>query len=104
MKLVYVPANHELATPFENEKDVKQLIFLTQGFYAVESAEPGVVINDLRFGQVAPIDGSEAQIVFGFHVVPKNGSVEIVQNEQPSPSGDEASQMLKALFSRLKGI
>ncbi|MBI1266862.1 MAG: metal-dependent hydrolase [Cryomorphaceae bacterium] len=104
MKLSFVPANHDLAIPYANEKDVKQLIFLSQGFYSVEPAEPGVVINDLRFGQIAPFDGSEAQIVFGFHVIPENGSVEIVQNEQPSPSGDEASLLLKALFNRLKGI
>ena len=104
MKLTYVPANHNLAAPYSNEKDVKQLIFLSQGFYSVEPADTGVVINDLRFGQVAPIDGSDAQIVFGFKVVPQDGKIEIIQNEQPTPSGEEASKMLSVLFDRLKGI
>lgn len=96
----FYPKNHHLLKDYIKHADVQALIDLSDGWYAVEPAEKGVIFNDLRFGQRSGWETGEGQFVFSYRVY-KAGD-EIVIEEVEREIG-EAKEILKALWERMKG-
>ncbi|MFM1930944.1 MAG: hypothetical protein RL226_247 [Bacteroidota bacterium] len=106
IQLAFTPGNHELLQPYEQDKDVQQLVFLSQGYYAVEATNgDSLVYHDLRFGQAAGLNEEDKKAVFSFSIRKDAlGNAIIRQLPQPDFSGPEAEAMLDQLIERLKGI
>ncbi len=63
--LKFFPKNDSLLKPFENDKNVNELIRFSQQFYTLEKWNDTLVFNDLRFGQI--IGWKDPNERFAFH-------------------------------------
>lgn len=61
--LEYYPQNTYLLTGVSNQDEVAKLQRFAQGYYTIEKVEGTVVLNDLRFGQIAGWDTPRARFV-----------------------------------------
>ena len=99
-KLEYyrIPKNQELLNPYRNNPDVERLLFLTQGFYALEKIENGVAMNDLRFGLTEGFDHGKGEFVFTYEIKQTVEGVVIKQKKQSFKGMDKT---LSKLWNRI---
>lgn len=64
--LEYYPQNNHLLKSVSNQDDATKLKQFSQGYYTIETVEETVVLNDLRFGQIAGWDTPRAKFIFYF--------------------------------------
>jgi inner membrane protein len=64
---VFIPQNKHLIESIKEEKKVKQLIQISEGWYAIEKDKNKIYFNDLRFGQNS-LDQYNAQFVFSYEI------------------------------------
>lgn len=97
--------NHELLTSYENQEDLKRLLFIMKGWYSVEQLDKNkFVINDLRFGLVNGLDGKGDRFVFAYEMnVNPDGSLSFEQKKY-SFGKDIGGNAIKQLWERVKGI
>ncbi|MFM9028292.1 MAG: metal-dependent hydrolase [Bacteroidota bacterium] len=62
----FVPRNEHLLGALSEDHEVGQLVRFSEGYYAVESDSGNLVLNDLRFGQVAGWYRPDAPFVFRY--------------------------------------
>jgi inner membrane protein len=93
--------NHHLLERFTDSEKVQQLLKITDGWYTVEAAEEGVIVNDLRFGQSTGWETGTGKFVFSYRIVKQNGKVSVEEVEKDFQEGRE---MLKPLWDRIRGI
>lgn len=64
--LEYYSQNNYLLKGVSNQDEVTALKRFSQGYYTIEKVEDSVVLNDLRFGQIAGWDSPRAKFIFYF--------------------------------------
>jgi inner membrane protein len=75
----YFPRNADLLKPFYGQKELRQLIRFSQGYYTVELSKEGVVFNDLRFGQIIGWQNPDAPFVFHYYLQEPDANQMVVQ-------------------------
>lgn len=77
--LEYYPQNNHLLKGVSNQDEVAKLKRFSQGYYTLEKVEETVVLNDLRFGQIAGWDTPRARFVFYFFLEKPDMNLLVVQ-------------------------
>jgi inner membrane protein len=96
----FFPKNHHILRPFSGDHHVQKLVKITEGWFTVESLEDGVVLNDLRFGQMAGWNGGSDEFVFSYHIQRHGNHVEIREKDRDI---EEGKKMLPSLWNRMWG-
>ena len=96
-----VPKNHYLLEELSQEKQLKQLIKMSKGWYAVEKEEDHLIYNDLRFGVMGIASPENLNFVFSYKLIVENGKLKVFRNTKGG-SGD-MSKALSTLWNRIKG-
>lgn len=98
----YFPKNHHLTESVIHDRNVKRLIRLTKGYYAMEERNDQLLLNDLRFGQNDGWNNPDGNFIFSYFIKKEeDGKVEIKQQEN---SFRNAKRSLKLLRERIKGV
>ncbi len=77
--LEYYPQNNDLLKGVSNQDEVMLLKRFSQGYYTIEKVEETVVLNDLRFGQIAGWDTPRSRFVFYFFLEKPDMNLLVVQ-------------------------
>ncbi|WP_299185062.1 metal-dependent hydrolase [uncultured Aquimarina sp.] len=94
------PKNHYLLGEAKNDPLIPRLIKLSEGWYTIESDNDKLYFNDLRFGQLG-MGKDASRFVFSYELYyDQNGNLQAKERER---NVEEASPMLKKLFSRVLG-
>lgn len=101
----YIPQNAGFLKPYlENDKassTLRKLIQFTEGYFAMEEAKKGVILNDLRFGIPAGWFDLSRDYDFSFLLYRENGQVQIKENgSTETPGKEDVQQFIK----RMQGI
>lgn len=96
-----IPKNHYLLADVLHEKKVRQLIKITEGWYAVEQNGDTLIFKDLRFGQ-NDINNIKSNFVFSFELFyDENGEFQAIEQSKDIRDG---KLLMKALLTRINGI
>ena len=101
VKFRFMPQNKHLLNPYLPSEKIELLLKITKGYYAVESADKGIYINDLRFGEFNGWDGNGGEFVFVYHVWKEGEQLHIEQKEYKMSQG---TAELDAFWTRLIGV
>lgn len=77
--LEYYSQNNHLLKGVGNPDEVEKLKRFAQGYYTIEKVEGTVVLNDLRFGQIAGWDTPRAKFIFYFFLEKPDMNLLVVQ-------------------------
>lgn len=98
----FIPKNHHLLGEMANEKKIKQLMKITEGWYTIEEKEGKLILNDLRFGQDGFNSKTANNFIFNFELFyDENGEFQAIEQPRTLENGDE---MFNQLIERIKGI
>ncbi|MCC9167080.1 metal-dependent hydrolase [Pontibacter harenae] len=99
----FEPQKEYLLDSYRGNEKLERLLQVTKGYYAVEEAEKGIYIKDLRFGKFDDWRASGGQYVFVYHVWPE-GPGEALNFEEINnrPKVDKA--YLLDYWERIRGI
>jgi inner membrane protein len=96
-----VPQGDSLLMPYQADADVQNLLRFSKGYYAVRPAGSKLIFSDMRFGQTAMENLSNAEFVFNFDLIPAGkGGVLVKQSEFKELKKEDVSK----LFRRIGGI
>ncbi|NJW52370.1 metal-dependent hydrolase [Salinimicrobium oceani] len=94
-----VPKNHHYLGSLKNDKNVQRLIDISKGWYTISEKDGFLYFNDLRFGKLNPSD-SESSFAFSYKLIPVD---ETIRAEEEPKRPEDAQQILKDLWERIKG-
>ncbi len=101
----FVPKNHELLSDWRNYPRVQLLTKVAKGYFTIEQAEDGIILNDLRFGQPLGWHNPDSEFVFSYHIrhrqnAKKAQEIRITKNE-----GDirTSESLFQAYWARILG-
>lgn len=95
-----VPKQHELLTPYTDQRAVKILSWFSKGFYNVLEKPDGTFqLNDLRFGTFGEYK-NENSYIFQFNLREVNGELEVFPNRE---APEDAGRTFNELIERIKG-
>jgi inner membrane protein len=96
-----IPQNLHLLGDMVNEKKVKQLIKISEGWFTLEEREGKILLNDLRFGQNG-IDAENSKFIFSFELKYNDkGEFEVIEQPRTFKQG---GALISSLYDRIKGI
>ena len=98
--LEYYPQNNHLLKGVSNQDEVSKLKRFSQGYYTIEKVEETVVLNDLRFGQIAGWDTPRAKFVFYFFLEKPDMNLLVVQRGRFTGWNKKT---LRSFWRRIKG-
>lgn len=98
--LEYYPQNNHLLKGVPNPADVALLKRFSQGYYTIEKVEETIVLNDLRFGQIAGWDTPRARFVFYFFLEKPDMNSLVVQRGRFTGWNKKT---LRSFWTRIKG-
>lgn len=94
------PKNHELLGDLVENKSVKRMMAITEGWYTITEKNENLYFNDLRFGRLSLKPKSE-NFVFQYKIeVNDLGDVTFVEMPKDNRDGEK---LLSELWLRLKG-
>ena len=93
-----LPQNHALLKPYEKQPEMKTLLYITNGYYAVEKKTTHLNIHDLRFGDFGSWNGEPGKSVFVYRFDPQTQTFTQAPRDVGSPA-----QLLPGLWKRIKG-
>ncbi len=96
----YFPRKDSLLLPFEDHKDVQQLIRFSQQFYTVEKWNDTLMFNDLRFGQIIGWQNPGERFVFHYYLQYPRENKLVVQRGRFEGWNYQSAQ---SLIKRIKG-
>lgn len=96
-----IPKNHHLLNPYLDQKPVRQLLKISDGWYYVEEAEDDLIFTDIRFGQFGFDDDSP--YLWKWKLTKKPDEKIDVKRLQPSSGNLDFSKALSDLKERIKG-
>jgi inner membrane protein len=100
----YTPGNHQLISHLRNEKEIRKLIWITNGFYSMTAKNNSLYLNDMRYGKLNGWGKVEGEFVFSFlireNARDRYGSMYITRERPKIPIG---KQMLQQFFRRILG-
>tara|TARA_R100001369_G_scaffold29172_4_gene52745 strand:- start:238035 stop:239036 length:1002 start_codon:yes stop_codon:yes gene_type:complete len=94
-----IPKNHFLVDSYKNDKDLKRVIAISQGWYSISEREGSLVFNDLRFGAYNS-ETSDPKFVFSYILKEKEGELKV---EEVPRDPEDAKRVLNNLASRVFG-
>jgi inner membrane protein len=65
--------------PFRGQHDLYELIRFSQGYYTADTSAQGIVLNDLRFGQMMGWQDADAHFVFHYYLQDSDANHLVVQ-------------------------
>lgn len=104
VELQTIPKNWDMLDAQPTDDVINTLQWFSNGYYAVMVRRDGSLqINDMRYGT---FDGSadEESFIFRFGVEKQADGQYVLTDEQAGPPNEERSDMLKELWTRIKGI
>ncbi len=99
---IRVEKNHELLASYQNEPSYRILKWFSNDYFALQKSESKYLFYDLRYTSRSS-DWSQPQFIFGFEIKPKGKILEI-QERRNRPKSEDRSKMLRALWTRIKGV
>ncbi|GGG51235.1 metal-dependent hydrolase [Bizionia arctica] len=94
------PKNHNLLGDLIQKKKVQRMIQISKGWYTITEKEDRLYYNDLRFGLLS-LKPNAQNFVFQYEIkTDKQGEVTFTETIK---NPDDAKQLLKDLWIRLKG-
>ncbi len=96
----YYPKNYELVEDVINEKTIRQLQWISEGWFAITQMGGQRYFNDMRFGLIST-DGMSPEFSFSYEIITENNSVNAV--EVRNKRKGRAKELLSALWKRIKG-
>ena len=97
------PKNHHLLDPYRKQKEVQQLIRISQGWYMIREEDGKLYYIDLRFGQLG-FDPDASEFIWKFELVPdKNGQLEIERLQPDLQKAGDIGTIMKSLWRRIWG-
>lgn len=100
IRLEFYPQNNYLLTGVPNPDEVALLKRFSEGYYTIEKVEETVVLNDLRFGQIAGWDTPRARFVFYFFLEKPDMNSLVVQRGRFTGWNKKT---LRSFWLRIKG-
>ncbi|MBL6444956.1 metal-dependent hydrolase [Fulvivirga sp. 29W222] len=100
IKYNFFPKSHYLLENYRENEKVKKLVEITEGWYTVEAADNGIIINDLRFGQSSGWQTGDGNFVFAYNVYQGDSKTRVDEVEKKLSDG---SKMLMPLWNRIMG-
>jgi inner membrane protein len=100
IRLEFYPQNNYLLTGVPNPDEVALLKRFSEGYYTIERVEETVVLNDLRFGQIAGWDTPRARFVFYFFLEKPDMNSLVVQRGRFTGWNKKT---LRSFWLRIKG-
>jgi len=95
-----IPKNHHLLGEMKNEKKIKQLIKISDGWYTIEERDGKLLFNDLRFGQNG-LNANESNFIFSFELeYDENGEFQAIERPRTFKDG---GGLIKQLYHRILG-
>ncbi len=98
---IKVPKNHHLLKELAEEREVKQLVKMSKGWYCLEKRGDSVIFNDLRFGFIGIPQVESPQFAYSFKLIKEKGKLQVLQNS--SRDKVDFSKSFEKLFERIKG-
>jgi inner membrane protein len=98
--LHYFPRNDSMLHHVSNQKEVKDLIRFSEGYYTVEKWNDTIVLNVLRFGQVVGWYNPKEKFVFHYFL-DRPGANELVTQRGRFEKWNR--ETIQSLFQRIKG-
>jgi inner membrane protein len=96
----YFPRNNSLIDSLKDDNDLRTLIRFSQQFYTIEKWGDTLVLNDLRFGQVAGWSDPAQHFAFHYFLNKDYNNSTVVQRGRLATWNREG---LKSLITRIKG-
>lgn len=96
-----VPKNHELLNSYSDNKALRQLKKLSNGWYTVNSTDGGYIWTDMRFGQIG--FEANAPYVWQYKIEEKPEDKLKISRYQAPPGDTTLSNALSGLLNRIKG-
>ncbi len=94
------PKNHHLLGNLANNKKIKQMIVISEGWYTITKNHENLYYNDLRFGLLSLAPNSQ-NFVFKYKIT-EDSLGNIILKEEPKDKRD-GKKLLSELWKRLKG-
>ena len=96
-----VVKQHELLKPYLIYPDVQQLLRITANNYVVREWENGLLMHDLRFGELAGWENVDSEFVFTYRLHIVDGK--LVNIDQRPNEFEGMGKAFSSLLSRIKG-
>ncbi|MDX9857294.1 MAG: metal-dependent hydrolase [candidate division Zixibacteria bacterium] len=101
IEFTFVPRNEWLLNGLRETRAVRQLLWFSDGWYAVEQgSDSSIVFSDLRFGEIHTRSESRGQYMFNWKVTTDSSGTHFAQLE---PDIDNASEAMHYLWDRIRG-
>ncbi|MEO8934524.1 MAG: metal-dependent hydrolase [Xanthomarina sp.] len=94
------PKNHELLGDLIHKENVQRMIHISKGWYSITKKEDRLFYNDLRFGLLSLQPNAQN---FAFQYEIKTDDLGEVTFKETVKDRDDAKQLLKDLWARIKG-
>jgi inner membrane protein len=98
----YLPQQQALLEPYlqaappDTQALITDLIGFTEDFYALQEAEPGIYLNDLRFGILTGWHDLSEDFIFSFYIFKDENQLQLEQrNPEVQPAAEDFSRMLE---------
>ncbi len=96
----FYPKNADLLTAIQNEKVVRQLQWISEGWWLMTQKDGQLFLNDIRFGLLTA-DRQNPEFSFSYELIEDNNSVQAI--EVTNKFRGRAGELLAKLWTRLKG-
>lgn len=95
-----ISKQHDLLIPYLKNNQVKKLIEICEGYYAIKKVENGLIFNDLRFGQIKGWVDPNSNFVFAYFIFIKDGEMKV---EEIKKKYKDAGEIFSPLINRILG-
>lgn len=96
----FYPKNADLLTAIQNEKVVRQLQWISEGWWLMTQKDGQLFLNDIRFGLLTA-DRQNPEFSFSYELIEDNNTVQAI--EVTNKFRGRAGELLAKLWTRLKG-
>lgn len=96
----FYPKQEELIAEIESAKVIRQLQWISEGWWLITASERKLFLNDIRFGLLST-DRKKPEFSFSYELINQDDSVRAV--EVTNKSKGRAKQLLGDLWKRMKG-
>ena len=94
------PKNHHLLKPFLDQKKIKQLINISNGWYFIEKKGDNLIFRDLRFGQLG-MDVNTSPFLWFYEItIDENNEISATRKQ---PDFKKMEVVFSDLYGRIKG-
>lgn len=100
IQFVSYPKNHDLLGDWKDKRNINRLKAIAEGWYTISKRDGDLYFNDLRFGTLSPVAGTNADFAFSYKLEEENGEIKATETEK-RPS--DAKNLLGQLGQRILG-